>query len=289
MKVSLFYNEDAGEGVSLYDIRELLERHSHELVHHVERDSDAERLLDVPSELVAVAGGDGTVAAAARVLAGSGVPLAIVPVGTANNIARSLGIEGPIADVIKAWDNATHRRLDLGVASGTWGKRRFLEGAGGGLIPVGIAESKNRKIDGNLATSKVANAARNYRDVLARLAPRECTVSLDGIQLTAGFLLVEVLNISAVGPNLVLSPDADPSDGFFSVVLASEEHRDILDAYLQQRIEGRERHLSLPAYRAQHVEIQGLCDLHVDDQIVHSPSPRTVSIRIEPAALELLS
>ena len=157
------------------------------------------------------------------------------------------------------------------------------------MIPVGIAESKNRKIDGNLATSKVANAARNYRDVLARLTPRECTVSLDGTQLTAGFLLVEVLNISAVGPNLVLSPDADPSDGFFSVVLASEEHREMLDAYLQQRIEGREHHLSLPAYRAQHVEIQGLCDLHVDDKIVHSPSPRTVSIRIEPAALELLS
>jgi diacylglycerol kinase family enzyme len=289
MKVSLFYNEDAGDGVSLYDIRELLERHGHQLVHHVERDSDAERLLDEPSELVAVAGGDGTVAAAARVLAGSGVPLAIFPAGTANNIARSLGIEGPIADVIKAWDNATRRPLDLGVASGTWGKRRFLEGAGGGLIPVGIAESQNRKIDGNLATSKVANAARNYRDVLARLTPRECTVSLDGTEVTAGFLLVEVLNISAVGPNLVLSPDADPSDGFFSVVLASEEHREMLDAYLQQRIEGRERHLSLPAYRAQHVEIQGLRDLHVDDEIVHSPSPRTVSIRIEPAALELLS
>jgi diacylglycerol kinase family enzyme len=289
MKVSLFYNVDAGDGVSLYDIRELLERHGHALVHHVEKDSDAERLLDEPSDVVAVAGGDGTVAAAARVLAGSGVPLAIFPAGTANNIARSLGIEAPIAEVIKAWDHATRRPLDLGVASGTWGKRRFLEGAGGGLIPIGIAESKNRKIDGNQATSKVANAARNYRDVLARLAPRECTMSVDGTELTVGVLLVEVLNISAVGPNLVLSSDADPSDGLFSVVLASEEHREVLDAYLQQRIEGRECHLSLPAYRARHVEIQGLRDLHVDDRIFHLPSPRTVSIRIEPAALELLS
>jgi diacylglycerol kinase family enzyme len=289
MKVSLFYNEDAGDGVSLDDIRELLERHGHELVHHVEGDSDAGRLLDEPSELVAVAGGDGTVAAAARVLAGSGVPLAILPVGTANNVARSLGIEGPIADVIKAWDHAKRRPLDLGVASGTWGKRRFLEGAGGGLIPIGIAESKNRKIDGNQATDKVANAARKYRDVLARLTPRECTMSLDGTEVTAGLLLVEVLNISAVGPNLVLSPDADPSDGLFSVVFASEEHREMLDAYLQQRIEGRESHLSLPAYRAQHVEIQGLSDLHIDDKIVHSDPPRTVSIRIEPAALETLS
>jgi diacylglycerol kinase (ATP) len=288
MKVSLFYNEDAGDGVSLYDIRELLERHGHELVHHVEKDSDVERLLDEPSELIAVAGGDGTVAAAARILAGSGVPLAIFPVGTANNIARSLGIEGPIADAIKAWDHARRRPLDLGVASGTWGKRRFLEGAGGGLIPIGIAESKNR-IDRNQSSSKVANAARTYRDVLARLTPRECTVSLDGTQVTSEVLLVEVLNIRAVGPNLVLSPDADPSDGFFSVVLASEEHREILDDYLQQRIEDRDHHLSLPAYRAQHVEIQGLCDLHIDDKIVHSPSPRRVSIRIEPAALELLS
>lgn len=289
MKVSLFYNEDAGDGVSLYDLRELLERHGHELVHHIEKDSDAERLLDEPTEIVAVAGGDGTVATAARVLAGRGVPLAIFPAGTANNIARSLGIEEPIADVIKAWDHATRRPLDLGVASGTWGKRRFLEGAGGGLIPIGIAESKNHKIDHSQSTSKVANAAQKYRDVLARLTPRECTVSLDGKQMTAGILLLEVLNISAVGPNLVLSPNADPSDGLFSVVFASEEHREMLDAYLQQRIEGLEPHLSLPAYRAQHVEIQGLCDLHIDDKIVHSPAARTVSIRIEPAALELLS
>src|SRR4030095_14490496 len=65
MQVSLFYNEDAVDVVSLYDIRELLERHGHQLVHHVERDSDAERLLDEPSELVAVAGGDGTRAAPA--------------------------------------------------------------------------------------------------------------------------------------------------------------------------------------------------------------------------------
>jgi hypothetical protein len=63
----------------------------------------------------------------------------------------------------------------------------------------------------------------------------------------------------------------------------------MLDAYLQQRIEGQDCHLSLPAFRAQHVEIQGLCDLHIDDRIVHSPTPRTISIRIEPAALELLS
>jgi diacylglycerol kinase family enzyme len=289
VRVSLFYNEDAGDGVSLYDIRQLLERHGHQLVHHVEKDSDVERLLDEPSEVVAVAGGDGTVAAAARVLARSGVPLAILPVGTANNVARSLGIEGAITDVIGRWNHATRRPLDLGVASGVWGKRRFLEGVGGGLIPIGIAESKNRKIEGNDSTSKVANAAKTYRDVLERLTPRECTITLDGTRLTGGFLLVEVLNISSIGPNLELSPDADPSDGFFSIVLASEEHREMLDNYLEQRVEGRESRLSLVAYRAQHVELQGLCDLHVDDKIVHSPSPRTVSIRIEPAALELFS
>jgi len=289
VKVSLFYNKDAGGGVSLCDLRDLLERHGHQLVNQVAKDSDAERLFDEPSEVVAVAGGDGTVAAAARLLAGSGVPLAIFPTGTANNIARSLGIEGTVAGVIKAWDHATRRPLDLGVASGLWGEQRFLEGAGGGLIPLGIAESTNQNIKGNHSTSRVSNAARVYRDVLARLTPRECTVSLDGTPVTDDFLLVEVLNIGTIGPSLALSPDADPSDGYFSVVLASEEHRDVLDAYLQQRIEDGEHRLALPVYRAQRVEIQGLADLHIDDKIVLSPLPRTVSIQIEPAALELLS
>ena len=52
----------------------------------------------------------------ARVFAGRGVPMAIVPLGTANNTALSLGIEAPIDELMSGWRPAGKRPLDLGIA-----------------------------------------------------------------------------------------------------------------------------------------------------------------------------
>ena len=92
------------------------------------------------------------------------------------------------------------------------------------------------------------------------------TITLDGQATSGDFLLVEVLNMPSIGPNLVLSDEANPSDGFFSVVVATESHRDVLDEYLVHRIEGGERPLSLTPRHAKQIEIRGWHDVHVDDR-----------------------
>jgi len=124
--------------------------------------------------------------------------------------------------------------------------------------------------------------------VLSRLEPRRWTLRLDGEEITGDFIAVEVLNTRSVGPNLVLSQDADPYDGYFSVVTAAEEQRDELRRYLQDRIDGRDGSLALPTRRAQHVDIIGRGDTHIDDEVGRSAIPGTVSIRIEAAAVEVL-
>src|SRR5262245_19963348 len=94
VRVSLLYNTRAGEGVSLDRVRGAIEQHVHNLVCVVEARADLTRLLEDVPDVVIAAGGDGTIARAARTLARRGVPLAILPLGTANNIARSLAIQG---------------------------------------------------------------------------------------------------------------------------------------------------------------------------------------------------
>lgn len=286
MRVALFHNEDAGDGTSLHEISALLERHGHHLVHIVDNEWAAEQVLEKRADLVVAAGGDGTVAAAARVLAGRTIPLAILPLGTANNIAKSLCCEGPTEALIEGWDHAQPQPLDLGTARGEWGERVFFESVGAGLIPAGIAAAKTSQ-DGS-ATSKPEDAVRIFRDALARLEPRRWTITLDGVATTGEFLLVEVLNMPSIGPNLVLSQEANPCDGFFSVVIATTRDRDLLDEYLVHRIEGGEQPLSLPAHRARRVDILGWSDVHVDDQLLRTRSSETVSMTIEPGALEFL-
>ena len=81
MKVSLLYNPNAGDRVPLDRIREAIAHHGHDLIRMVEKNTSLEQLLDDRPDIVVAAGGDGTVAAAARLLAHRRIPLAILPVG----------------------------------------------------------------------------------------------------------------------------------------------------------------------------------------------------------------
>ena len=66
MRISLFYNQDAGEGESLNTIRKTLERQGHTVVQVVKDDADLRQLLAMPSDLVVAAGGDGRLGRRAR-------------------------------------------------------------------------------------------------------------------------------------------------------------------------------------------------------------------------------
>ena len=284
MRIALFHNEAAGDGSSFDEIRVLLERHGHRLVQVVDTEWSVEQLVEKHPDLVVAAGGDGTVTTAARVLAGTTIPLAILPLGTANNIAKSLCCEGPTDALIDGWTHAEPQPLDLGTARGSWGEWTFFESVGAGLIPAGIAAAKARES----GTSKPDDAAQIFRDALRELEARRWTITLDGISTSGEFLLMEVLNMPSIGPNLVLSEEANPCDGLFSVVIATEGHRQLLDDYLVHRVEGGSSPLALPPRHARHIEILGWTDVHVDDQLVRTQSSETVSIAIESAALLFL-
>jgi diacylglycerol kinase (ATP) len=292
MKISLLHSADAGDGVSAESLRHEFERAGHQLVHAIEEDAHLERVVDGSTELLVAAGGDGTVARAATALAGRAIPLAILPLGTANNIATSLAIEGSVSRLVESWTGARQLPLDLGIASGSWGESRFLEAVGGGLISRGIVAMESESPSGSDAVrgtgSRLARAARCYREVLSRLIPRRLTVRLDGARMSGDFLLLEVLNIRSIGPNLVLSEDADPFDGLFHVVTAGEEHRAEVDAYLRHQIAGSHCRLALPTRRARQVEIEGWAEMHVDDQVQSGPAASAVSIRMQAAAVQVL-
>ena len=290
VRVVLFHNEDAGDGSSVDEITALFERHGHHLVQVVDKEHRVERILASHADLAVAAGGDGTVATAARVLAGQKLPLAILPLGTANNIAKSLSSDGPLDTLVEAWGRTKPQSLDIGFARAEWGQRIFFESVGAGLIPAGIAAAKALEENAREGSSTVKpeDALSTFRDVLAGLEPQRWTIVIDGQEEIGDFLLVEVLNIPSIGPNLVLSDEAIPTDGLFSVVIATEQHRRVLDEYLAHRISGGERPLSMPPRHARRVEIRGSTAVHVDDQLLDTQSPETVSMAIEAGALQFL-
>lgn len=95
----LIYNPVSGQGNAEQEltlIRELLEPHLNLQIHFTEPEVDpatlAEEAIATKADIIIASGGDGTVSAVAGALIGSGIPLGIIPRGTANAFAVSLGI-----------------------------------------------------------------------------------------------------------------------------------------------------------------------------------------------------
>ena len=89
-------------------------------------------------EVVLVVGGDGTVSEVARELVHKPGTLGILPIGTFNNIARSIGVPADLLVATKIIATGNERKIDVGLANDT---HYFFEAAGAGLdatlFPVG--------------------------------------------------------------------------------------------------------------------------------------------------------
>ena len=131
------------------------------------------RAVAAGASLVFAAGGDGTVRACAEALAGTGVPLAIVPLGTANLTARALGVPSRAGRAVEAGFGGRDHAIDLGHvtlvegAGGTW----FTAMAGIGLDAAVVAAAGERL---KRRLGWAAYAAAGVRRLA--LPPREFTI-----------------------------------------------------------------------------------------------------------------
>jgi diacylglycerol kinase (ATP) len=269
VRITLIHNPGAGKQVdkNAKKLRKFLAEHGHEVRYRSAKEPGWKRALKKPADLVVVAGGDGTVGKVARRMVGRGVPIGLLPSGTANNIARTLGLLGrPFEELVHAWENPRRVKLDAGVAAGPWGERYFIEGVGAGLLASILAKPAAR----NLKKSKnpVEGALRRFQEEARRCEPLEVRAMLDGEDISGRYLMIEALNLAYVGPNLHLAHDSQPGDGQFDVVLITEAERDRLVYYLEHWQENRERLAMLPTRRGRHLEVEwtGFA-LHIDDRL----------------------
>jgi diacylglycerol kinase family enzyme len=268
VRTTLIYNPSAGD--EQHGGKELVEQLD-EAGYHARLVSDQkklERRLEDPGELVVVAGGDGSVKEVALALAGRGVPMAILPMGTANNIAKSLGTMGNVTELIAGWRRAKRRRLRVGNVTARWGTKRFVESAGVGLFAELVTRGPE-EVDENaagLTGHAIDRALLLLSKIATDQAPRSRQVTLDGTDLSGDYLLVEAMNIPLVGPNVPLAPGADWSDGLLDLVLVTGRERAALVDYVRARIVGEAAPLELPVRRGARVVLRASpAELHVDD------------------------
>jgi diacylglycerol kinase (ATP) len=299
MRVVLVHNKTAGDGEhSRRRLVELIERGGHEVRWFSKGDHSWRSAVDASVELVAVAGGDGTVGTVVRALSGSRVPIAILPLGTANNISTVLGLTGvPFPELVAGWSTDAVRRIDVGVARGPWGTLRFIESVGVGLLADGMADIDDGRVrpvnDIEDTEARLTTATDVLRRMLTSIEASPFHVTLDGEPLPGHYLFVEILNLGTAGPNLRFAPHADPSDGLFDVVLADEgRRRELIEQLPTYRLDPPGAP-ALTARRARHVILRcGPFRVHVDDEVCDAscdPSEEPhIELTLEPGAIRFL-
>lgn len=271
MRVTLIHNPGAGKQANdESDLKKLLRRAGHKVRYQSAKEAGWKKALKKRADLVVVAGGDGTIGRVVRRMPGRDVPVALLPSGTANNIARSLGqVERPFEELVRGWENARHVKLDLGVAAGPWGERYFLEGVGMGVFADLMAHPDRKKAK---KLKKVRNPVeaglRRLRRHAQRAKPVPICASLDGEDVSGDYLLFEALNLRYIGPNLFLTADATPGDGHFQLVMVSEAERSRLLYYLDHWQDDRDRLAILPSRSGRRLQLEwpGF-PLHIDDKL----------------------
>lgn len=242
-------------------------------------------------ELIVIAGGDGTVRKVANVLLNTlqkKPPVALLPMGTANNVARSLGIGTDVQALISNWKDAELKPIDAGLISNLPDTNFFLEGMGYGVFPE-LIKTMKAKPDKQTAGDELEQATRLLHKVTHEFEAIHCDIEADGKVFSGRYLAAEIMNMCSIGPNLHLAPGADPGDGLLELVLVPESKRKPFADYSQ----------SDGGYDAspgifQTVKVKSLrleCGaqlLHVDDKLIKREQSGPLGIRINPGALQFL-
>ncbi len=228
------------------------------------------------ADLVVAVGGDGTVRGCAEGVAGTGVPLGIVPHGTANLLARTLGIPGhPRAALDVALDQhrpTDDRLIDLAIAD----REPFTAMAGMGLDAAVVAGTKLKHQFGWFAYA-MSGAVH-----LAQ-PPTRFTIKLDDgppIERTARSVVVG--NSGLLPGGFSLLPDARLDDGLLDVgVLAP--HGPFGWTRLATRVLTHSQHQDrmLERFQARRVEITSCVTLprEVDGEVISPGSALTVLVQ----------
>jgi diacylglycerol kinase (ATP) len=300
MHVILVHSPTAGDGEhDRRSLLRLLDAAGHEARYFSSKDEGWRAPVAAgDAELVAVAGGDGTVAEVARAVRDPRVPIAVLPGGTANNIATGLGIASvPVEALVARWPNGRRQPFDIGVARWQNETFRFVESIGVGLLADAMhaIDSDPAEVE-HLADAedRVAVAIDIHRRLLASQRTVRIDLQLDGTDHSGDYLLLEILNFGLAGPNLRLAPDADPADGRFDVVLVSERQRAELAQELARYRAGETSAAPrLPTVKASRIRLAfGDRRIHLDDEMrtgSGSDGPGSgIDVSIEPGAVTFL-
>jgi diacylglycerol kinase (ATP) len=253
-RVLLIVNRFARQGEAAHsDALAQLSSHGFEVIDGSPRDGESinERIRELAAgvEVIVIGGGDGTLNSAAVALMKSHKPLAILPLGTANDLARTLNLPSDIAGVCQLIADGKTRRIDVGRVN----DQHFFNVASVGLsVSLTDGMSKERKARFGVFAYLIASV-----EAVWRWRPFRADITVDGVTHHTKTVQVTIGNGVHYGGGLTVAADAAIDDQRLDVLSLEVrgwwELIPLLPALLNGTLAGSPR---VKVYRGKRVELR---------------------------------
>jgi len=225
-----------------------------------------------PTDFVIAAGGDGTVHKTAWQTIETGIPLAILPLGTANNLAHSLGFTGSVDEILQSLHCGKSQPFDVGMARSGSQTDYFLEAAGGGLFADYFPAAKANEKKGASPEEELKSHLSLLRELAFDYPARPWKMSIDGKDISGRYILWGAMNICSAGPVLHLAPKAKTDDGQLDFVAVRDQDRRVFIEHVDAHLAGRKEGVPLAPQKFRELKITSpIGAMHLDGE----PWPNT--------------
>ena len=293
--VSLVHNPTAGEGDhSKEKLIGLIESHGYRCTYSSSKNK-ALKSIAPETEFIVIAGGDGTIRKTIMCLLNKKLkykrPIALLPFGTANNIATSLNIPQDYTKNISSWARYSLKNFDVGQVIGLKKTFYFIESFGFGIFPRLIKVLNEMGTDDIITPEDEFKMALNtLLDITKNYEPVSFKIEINGQLIEDKAIMIEIMNISHLGPRLKLSKEADSEDGYFDVVIVTKKDRKKMEDYVSKKIE-----LKDPAFPIKPILTKNIWiswegnDIHGDDQVIKTNKAVSLKFALLDSLLEMLA
>ena len=268
MRIAVIANPNAGRGKTRRFIDRIsadLDGFGHDVSMHITSEpghaEELARSLATDNDIIAAAGGDGTVHEIVNGLMPDPIPLVIIPLGSGNDIARVINCPRDAAQMLGAVDEGLGLRLDIL----DLGFRYCINSAGIGFeAQVTVAGRRSKRLRGIPLYLTAAFKA------LVRPERLACRITLGtGDVIEGEKLMISIGNGVSAGGGFFLTPNAYPDDGLADICVVDPMNRVRIMEMLPKVMRGKHtKNRSVKMRRVQSLSLESSepCHLHIDGE-----------------------
>jgi diacylglycerol kinase (ATP) len=245
----------------------------------------AQRAVKEGYDVIIAMGGDGTIGAVIRGIAGSKARLGIIPAGTENDIARSLGIPEDLKEACAIIASGNTRKVDLGCITTKDEKNHYFFM----MIAIGLTATLYPMVN-DVPHGKFGGVMEAIRTILKYKPNPIVNLTLDDdSKIEVETMLVTITNTPVTGVKNLVAPEASMEDGLLDIsVYPGFTKAELIKYFVQTANEGTTPDGRIQRYRAKKIKVKTSPNLDISSEGI-IVGKGTAWIKLLPGAMRVIA